>query len=275
MKLPLAIYSAECGLSWKYDNAAISYEELDTCRTVLRPMPNFDIGEKGYEGVAVRLNKIYLIRCFSVPKWDFKGRDATYLVVTWFERSLIGDVDISQVLHSQSFTEPTHDPMCEFEISCGKATTGDFEDVAKMISESDVNTNLRFVRELPNGAVSRLESNQGSDRAHHGCLRRRNQRKLHRAVFRPSEPKINLQSKVVIVAIVLSVLVVCVVAYDYFTRKEWNYDRSGEIPRTTEKRDIEADKPKETNIAERAECGVKRCESAEFTKYNLSASGGN
>ena len=49
---PLAIYTASHGLSWTYLRSAIDYAALDRCRKLLGPLPDFDAGEAGYEGVA-------------------------------------------------------------------------------------------------------------------------------------------------------------------------------------------------------------------------------
>ena len=49
---PLAVYTAAHGLSWTYLRSAIDYAALDRCRKLLGPLPDFDAGETGYEGVA-------------------------------------------------------------------------------------------------------------------------------------------------------------------------------------------------------------------------------
>ena len=81
MNCCLAVYTAEHGLAWKAKD--ISLAELDVCRTLLAPLPDFDSGDVGYEGVAALGERVFVIRCFKVEKWHFRGRDAVYLVVAW------------------------------------------------------------------------------------------------------------------------------------------------------------------------------------------------
>ena len=87
MTLPLAIYTAKHGLAWQYDETAIPYAELDVCRTILGPIPDFEAGEVGYEGVAAVGSHVFVLRCFKAAKWDFLGRDSLYLAVTWVSRN--------------------------------------------------------------------------------------------------------------------------------------------------------------------------------------------
>lgn len=118
MMLPLATYTAENGLSWFYDKSAIDFAELDQCRRLLGPLPDFDAGDKGYEGVAAVDRRIYVIRCTSSPKWDFMGRDATYMTVTWFSRENAAKMDFDNILGAEAFAVPTHEHRYSFEIDC-------------------------------------------------------------------------------------------------------------------------------------------------------------
>lgn len=116
---PLAIYTADRGLAWTYPEEQIPYAVLDKCRTLLGPLPDFEAGESGFEGIAAEGDYVFAIRCFSVPKWDFCGRDATYLAATWISRKRAVSIDFEQLLRAEALNVPTHTPPCEF--SCPAA----------------------------------------------------------------------------------------------------------------------------------------------------------
>ena len=58
---PLAVYTASHGLSWTYLRSAIDYAALDRCRKLLGPLPDFDAGEAGYEGVVADGNIVTIV----------------------------------------------------------------------------------------------------------------------------------------------------------------------------------------------------------------------
>lgn len=103
---PLGVYTAGHGLAWTYLKSAIGYAELDQCRTLLGPLPDFEAGEAGYEGVAAAGDFVFAIRCFSAPKWDFCGRDATYLAVSWIRRERANWVDFDILLRAKELNLP-------------------------------------------------------------------------------------------------------------------------------------------------------------------------
>ena len=117
MVFPLATYTAENGLEWFYDKSAIAFAELDKCRRLLGPLPNFDSGDSGYEGCAAVGRRIYIIRCARAKAWDFKGRDAVYLTVTWLDRDKVGDFDLDAILASDVMCTLSHDHKHSFELA--------------------------------------------------------------------------------------------------------------------------------------------------------------
>ena len=118
---PLAVYTASHGLSWTYLRSAIDYAALDRCRKLLGPLPDFDAGEAGYEGVVADGPNVFAIRCFRAPKWDFMGRDALYLAVSWVARARAVSVDFEQLLRAPELNVPTHTPPLIFH--CDAAWT--------------------------------------------------------------------------------------------------------------------------------------------------------
>lgn len=121
--LPLAIYTAHHGLSWTYPREEIPFAELDACRKALGGLPDFDSGEPGYEGVWITESRVFILRCQSVKAWDFRGRDATYLAVTWVPREMADKVDYESVLQHSSLCEPNRNPLPFFKVQMSPCIT--------------------------------------------------------------------------------------------------------------------------------------------------------
>ena len=125
MVFPLATFTAESGLAWFYDKSAIAFGELDRCRRLLGALPDFDSGDKGYEGVGAVGRRIYLMRCTRADAWDFKGRDAVYLTVTWLDRDKAAGYDLDAILSSDGMCAQSHDYKYCFELDGGGVAHGD------------------------------------------------------------------------------------------------------------------------------------------------------
>ena len=121
MILHISTYTAETGLAWFYDKSAIGFAELDRCRNLLGRLPDFDAGDCGYEGVAAVSGHVFVLRCVSAPKWDFRGRDATFLRVAWLDRKVADKVDFRKILASDAFCQMSHDYPHEIEVECEMA----------------------------------------------------------------------------------------------------------------------------------------------------------
>ena len=113
---PLAVYTADHGLAWNYPRGEINFSELDACRKAFGPLPDFDAGAKGFCGVWANGDKVFAMRCRSVDAWDFRGRSATYLSVTWLPRSEAANVDFEKLLESDALKIPTKAPQPFFEV---------------------------------------------------------------------------------------------------------------------------------------------------------------
>ena len=158
MTLPLAIYTADHGLAWTYPKQEINFAALDACRTALAPLPDFDMGEAGYEGVWVTAERVFVMVCQSAPKWDFRGRDATYLAVTWMTREEAKGVDFEVLLSHPALRTPTKNPPPFIDIhqmpmgSCpiqGVPTElPSFQSVAALISALPMNQTAKIKRNL-------------------------------------------------------------------------------------------------------------------------------
>ena len=107
---PLAVYTAGHGLAWTYLKSAISYAALDRCRTIFGELPDFDCGDHGFEGVAAAGDYVFALRCLNAPKWDFCGRDATYLAAVWIARDRARWVDFDALLRAPELAQPLRHP---------------------------------------------------------------------------------------------------------------------------------------------------------------------
>ena len=123
---PLAIYTANHGLSWNYPVGEIPFQEIDACRKAFGALPDFDAGAKGFDGVWAKGDRVFVMRCQSVPAWDFKGRSATYLAVTWIPRSEAGTTDFDKLLDSEMMSKPSKTPPLFFkaEATTSRRTSG-------------------------------------------------------------------------------------------------------------------------------------------------------
>ncbi len=158
MTLPLAIYTANHGLAWTYPKQEIGFAELDTCRTALAPLPDFDMGEAGYEGVWVTAERVFAVVCQSAPKWDFRGRDATYLAVTWMTREEAKGVDFEVLLSHPVLCTPTKNPPSFIEVhqtpfrSCPiqelPTVLPSFQSICDLISALPMNQTAKIKRNL-------------------------------------------------------------------------------------------------------------------------------
>ena len=112
---PLAIYTADHGLAWNYPRDEISFQDIDSCRKAFGPLPDFDSGAMGFEGIWANGNRVYIMRCQSVSAWDFRGRNATYLSVTWIPRTEAAATDFEKILATEAMSVPTKNPPPFFE----------------------------------------------------------------------------------------------------------------------------------------------------------------
>ena len=157
MKLPLAIYTADHGLKWTFDESKISYGDLDLCRTMFGRLPDFDLGEAGFEGVAVVGDRVFVVRCFSASKWDFLGRDATYLVATWFDRRLVCSMDLEALLKSQELNVPMKEPPLSFSF-CVKGVRSNigFSKLVREYSCEDKREPFRCRRSIGGASIASI-----------------------------------------------------------------------------------------------------------------------
>lgn len=160
---PLAIYTAEHGLSWKYPRSEIDFASLDGCRKAFGGLPDFDAGELGFEGIWITSDRVFAMRCQSVPGWDFRGRDATYLAVTWVTREEAASTDFEALLATPALAEPTHAPQPFFEVEADGQTQSplsaipmkmsDFTSVGALVSALPPNASATLRRAAPGESI--------------------------------------------------------------------------------------------------------------------------
>lgn len=145
MRLPLAIYTAEHGLAWKCSDADLSLSELESCKGAFGRLPDFDSGEKGFEGIAVRGDRVFVARCFKAAKWDFVGRDAFYLAMTWMPRSAFWKECAETIWAMPQFREPMREPPRPFEFEGASASEGGNEPENRGVFRREIGA-TEFVR---------------------------------------------------------------------------------------------------------------------------------
>ena len=128
MTLPLAIYTAKYGLAWQYPERDISIRELSDSLAMFGEFPDFDSGDLGFEGMAIKSGRVYLVRCFRAEKWDFRGRDAIYFAVTWLPYEDLRKINKEDVFRSECFCVPMHNPPRCFEVEENCCWEGVYEE---------------------------------------------------------------------------------------------------------------------------------------------------
>jgi len=158
---PLAIYTADHGLAWTYPRSEISFAEIDACRKAFGPLPDFDAGAKGYAAVWASGQRVFVMRCQSVAAWDFRGRSATYLAVTWFPRAEAATIDFEKLIASPSLSTPTKNPPSFFSCDATVASA------ASVAPEPFLKDGFRRVGGIVSGAgneatvaIKRIDGNE-------------------------------------------------------------------------------------------------------------------
>ena len=103
---PLAVWTANHGLDWTFPRGEIDFATLERCRKAFGPLPDFDSGDPGFEGVWITAERVFAVRCQSVRGWDFRGRDATYLAVTWLPRAEAVRTNFEALFDVRELREP-------------------------------------------------------------------------------------------------------------------------------------------------------------------------
>ena len=81
MQLPIYIFSAKQGMQW-LSGTSSDVVRLDTIRKRIGKLVDFDAGETPYRGILADNEVCYVYACFLAPRFDFRGRDATYFIFT-------------------------------------------------------------------------------------------------------------------------------------------------------------------------------------------------
>ena len=105
MQLPIYIFSAKQGMQWLSGTSA-DVVHLETIRKRIGKLADFDAGEAPYRGILADNEKCYVYTCFLAPRFDFRGRDATYFIFTEIPNVYWNTFDFDALLHSELFTKP-------------------------------------------------------------------------------------------------------------------------------------------------------------------------
>ena len=126
MKLPFAVYTARDGYAWQSGMDA-GLAKLERLRKAIGKMPEFDFGDSAKSGMLNAGDEVVLYRFMRAEKDDSKGRDATYLAMTYFSRPEARFVNADVALGAFPFAEPLLRPPSHFDYGGGAASPTDFE----------------------------------------------------------------------------------------------------------------------------------------------------
>jgi hypothetical protein len=109
MELPFAVFTARQGARW-ISGPTGDHAALEGFRRAVGKMPEFDMGDPPSCGVVNSGDTAVVYRFMCARKADFRGRDAPYLALTYFPRSLAASIDIESLLALIPFAAPLADP---------------------------------------------------------------------------------------------------------------------------------------------------------------------
>jgi hypothetical protein len=223
MKIRFAIYTANHGLEWQGVPACMSLLELDSCRSIFGPLPDFDAGDIGFEGVAVKYGRVFVARCFKAQKWDFMGRDSLYLVVAWMSPKDFNNIDVNELLSLRWFKEPMRNPPFEFDFSKGNIKN----QFADNLEEGMIWR--REIGEADFVVVSKSNKELGTKNNKFNVESLRNNEEVPSTKENSSSPKRKVDLVWVLIVLLL-VLVLALFIYDVFKNSgEVRNDRNGKV----------------------------------------------
>lgn len=126
MQLPFAVYTAQQGYGW-VSGLEHGRATLERFRKALGKLPEFDFGDPLSCGAVNSGDTVVAYRFLKAEKWDFRGREALYLAVTFFPRSVAGEIDIEQLLGMEPFTRPMREPPPSLEYCGGGSSMAGYD----------------------------------------------------------------------------------------------------------------------------------------------------
>jgi hypothetical protein len=221
MRIGLSIITADHGFCPKFDEADISYADIEKCRKAFGSLPDFDLGALGFEGIITTELKCFFVRCFPVRKWDFQGRDSTYIAVAYLSRVDAERVDVEKIFSLAPLNVPTKDPAYSFEVD-------DIEVLSKNPAKFGKGV---YRREIGDIEFLRIEHALQNDFQVRKAFE-------SREIGSPLPVKCRKKNDFwAIMAVVLVLITLCaIVAIDYYQsvkEESWN-DASREMPSTNE-----------------------------------------
>jgi hypothetical protein len=109
MRLPFAVYTAYDGYGWA---AGLTHGRatLERLRRAVGKTPDFDYGAPPCCGTVSDGDTVAVYRFMRAERWDSKGRNATYLALSYFPRASAKDVDVERLLAFEPFRVPLREP---------------------------------------------------------------------------------------------------------------------------------------------------------------------
>lgn len=130
MELPFAVHTAREGYGWVSGQEA-GVARLAELRNAVGKSPELDVESKGVRG-AVNAGDAVVVYCFMREvKADFRGRDAVYLALTYFNRAESGKIDIGHILGLDIFNETMREPPSTFVYAGGDSADSEYDPECK------------------------------------------------------------------------------------------------------------------------------------------------
>ena len=126
MRLPFAVYTAQQGYGW-VSGLEHGRATLERYRKALGKLPEFDFGDPLSCGAVNSGDTVVAYRFLKAEKWDFRGRDALYIAITFFPRAVAGEIDFERLLGMEVFTKPLREPPAWLDYGGGGSAGSEFD----------------------------------------------------------------------------------------------------------------------------------------------------
>ena len=155
METKFYIFSAKDGMQWLSGRKS-DVSRLTFIRQKIGRLVDFNAGERPYHGILIHKEMTYIYACFLAPRFDFRGRDATYFIFTEINTSFLKKLNIKALLRSPIFTQPLTEFQEDLSFSLSayiikEDTTPDSEDafsnIIKWINQVTPHTGIRLHQE--------------------------------------------------------------------------------------------------------------------------------
>lgn len=148
MKLPFAVYTARAGAQW-ISGLAAGEPRLEQLRRVVGKLPSFDDGDPLSCGAVNLDDTVVVYKFMNEEKGDFRERDALYLALTYFDRSVADSINFESLLAIDVFGAPLREPpsFLEYHGPASMDSGADPESMAHTVALDETGTLFQRLRD--------------------------------------------------------------------------------------------------------------------------------